>query len=143
MAGTEPKAAADSRALRIVCEMPLISARELAVVQDIDPSNAWRQLRRLERELLIEGADMGATFDAARRYRLTPAGTSGFLEPEVYFHLARQVNMLASRLPAVEWFYTLVSSLPSLATTGKFRSFHWRFKEGVDALVLQLQNKGG
>ena len=126
---------ADLSVLRGVCDMPLVSTGELADVLGVVFSTVSRRLVRLEKLGLVDSALMGATFPAARRYRLTPDGASRFLEPDVDFHCSRKLNALAGSLPAVEWFYRLVIKLPELAQMGKFRSFHWRLKEGVDAMV--------
>ena len=126
---------ADLSVLRGVCDMPLVSKGELADVLGVVFSTVSRRLVRLEKLGLVDSALMGATFPAARRYRLTPDGASRFLKPEVDFHLNRKLNALAGLLPAVEWFYRLVIKLPELAQMGEFRSFHWRLNEGVDAMV--------
>ena len=126
---------ADLSVLRGVRDMPLVSTGELADVLGVVFSTVSRRLGRLEKLGLVDSALMGATFPAARRYRLTPDGASRFLKPEVDFHLNRKLNALAGLLPAVEWFYRLVIKLPELAQMGEFRSFHWRLEQGVDAMV--------
>ena len=126
---------ADLRVLRGICDMPLVSASELAHVLGVVFSTVSRRLTRLEGLGLVDSAPMGATFPAARRYRLTPDGASRFLEPEVDFHLSRKLNALAGLLPAVEWFYRLSVDLPEEAETGRLRSFHWRFSDGIDAMA--------
>ena len=125
----------DSRVLRGVCDLPLVSAGELANFLGVSFSTVSRRLWWLEEMDLVDSAVMGAAFAAARRYRLAPSGARRFLEPDVYFHLTRRINYLASFLPGVEWFYRLAVGLPDMAHTGNFRSFHWRFKDGVDAVA--------
>ena len=127
--------AEDSRALRGVCDLPLVSAGELANFLGVGFSTVSRRLGWLEEMGLVDSTVMGAAFTAARRYRLAPGGARRFLEPEVYFHQTRRINYLASFLPGVEWFYRLAVRLPDMAYTGDFRSFHWRFKDGVDAVA--------
>ena len=126
---------AETRVLRGVCDMPLISAYELARVLGGVFSTASRRLNSLEQLELVDCALMGASFPAAKRYRLTPAGARRFFEPEVYFHLTRNVNKLAHMMPGLEWFYRVVARLPQIAGTGKFQSFHWRLKDGIDAVA--------
>lgn len=125
----------DSRALHAVWEMPLVSTGELAGRLDVVYSAVSRRMIRLEKLGLVESVRMGAVFSAARRYRLTPDGARRFPEPELYFHRTRSLNALASFLPAVESFYFLALVLPALSDTGKLQSFHWRFREGADAMV--------
>ena len=125
----------DSRVLRGVCDLPLVSAGELANFFGVAFSTVSRRLGWLEEMGLVDSALMGAAFTAARRYRLTPGGARRFLEPEVYFHQTRRINQIACLLPAVEWFYRLAIKLPEMAYTGHFRSFHWRLKDGVDAVA--------
>ena len=125
----------DSRVLRGVCDLPLVSAGDLANFLGVTFSTVSRRLGRLEELGLVDSNLMGAAFTAARRYRLAPGGARQFLEPDVYFHLTRRINHLACFLPGLEWFYRLAVRLPDMAHTGNFRSFHWRFKDGVDAVA--------
>ncbi|MDE0343989.1 MAG: winged helix-turn-helix domain-containing protein [Deltaproteobacteria bacterium] len=122
-------------ALLAVCCLPLISAGELAAILGVAHSTASRQLKRLEEQGLVESVVMGALLPAAARYHLTPAGAKQFLEPEVYFQLPRNINRLAAMLPAVECFYRTAAWLPSNTQIGEFRSFHWRLRDGVDAVA--------
>ena len=134
MVGTESKfTAAGMETLRVVCQMPLISAKEMASMQGVAFSTASRRLSSLEESGAIEGALMGGTAPAARRFRLTPAGADCFTEAEVYSHFPRQLNRLACRLPVVEALYALVLRMPALSGFGDFRSFEWRYSEGFDA----------
>ena len=126
---------AETRVLRGVCDMPLISAYELARVLGGVFSTASRRLNSLEQLGLVDCALMGASFPAAKRYRLTPAGARRFFEPEVYFHLTRNVNKLAHMMPGLEWFYRWVVRLPQIVHTGAVGSFHWRLKDGIDAVA--------
>lgn len=136
MAATKPKlTSARSRVLRAVCEMPLISARQLAGVLDVVFSTAERHLGALEELGLIDGAIMGAASPSARRYRLTPAGAAHFHEHEVYSHFPRTLNRLACRLPVAEALYSVVPRMPQLAAFSEFKSFEWRYREGFDAMA--------
>ena len=134
---TEP----DRSALGYVCAMPLISAGELADLQGTVFSTAARRLARLADGNFIEGALMGASCPEAKRYRLTPKGSDCFYEHEVYFHLPRQINTLACRLPAVEWFYHLAATPTDKSALGRLRSFHWRAHDGADALAQYDRGK--
>ena len=127
--------AEDSRALRGVCELPLVSTEELDDFLGVVFSAVSRRLARLEELGLVHSTMMGAAFTAARRYHLTPSGARRFLEPDLYFHQTRRINQLAGLLPAVEQFYRLAVQLPEMAYTGDFRSFHWRLRDGVDAMA--------
>lgn len=126
---------AQSKVLRGVRAFPLISSGELAQILGLVFSTVSRHLARLEEQELVDSAVMGAGFPAARRYRLTPDGARRFLEPEVYFHLTRNVNTLACLLPGLEYFYRLVIRLPQLTNVGCFHSFDWRLRDGVDAMA--------
>ena len=136
MVVTEPKlTTAGLGTLRVVCQMPLISAKEVAQILGVTFSTASRRLAALEEDGWIEGALMGAASPPARRYRLTPAGADQFYEPEVYTHFPRQLNRLAGRLQVAEALYGLVPEMPSLAGFTEFQSFEWRYSEGFDAWV--------
>ena len=65
--------AEDSRALRGVCELPLVSTEELTISWGwfFPPFRA--RLARLEELGLVHSTMMGAAFTAARRYHLTLA----------------------------------------------------------------------
>ena len=126
---------AETRVLRGVCDMSLVSARELAGVLNVVFSTVSRHLAHLNHLGLVDFATMGAAFPAAKRYRLTPSGAQLFLEPEVYFHLTRNVNTLAHFMPGLEWIYRLVARLPKMVDIGAFGSFQWRFKDGIDAMA--------
>ena len=124
-----------SKALRGVRAFPLISTGELAPILGSVFSTVSRHLARLEELGLVDYVVMGAEFPAARRYRLTPDGARRFLEPEVYFHLTRNLNMLACLLPGLEQFYRLAVRLPQLINVGCFGSFDWRLRDGADAMA--------
>ena len=126
---------AQSKVLRGVRDFPLISTGELAPILGLVFSTVFRHLARLEELGLVDSAIMGAEFPAARRYRLTPDGARRFFEPEIYFHLTRNVNRLACCLPGLEQFYRLVVQLPQLTNVGPFHSFDWRLRDGVDAMA--------
>ncbi len=126
---------AQSKVLRGVCAFPLISSGELAPILGLVFSTVSRHLARLEELGLVDSAVMGAEFPAARRYRLTPDAARRFLEPEVYFHLTRNLNTLACFLPGLEQFYRLVVRLPQLTNVGPFHSFDWRLRDGVGAMA--------
>ena len=123
------------KVLRGVRAFPLISTGELAPILGLVFSTVFRHLARLEELELVDSAVMGAQFPAARRYRLTPDGAHRFLEPEIHFHLTRNVNRLACLLPGVEQFYRLVGQLPQLTNVGPFHSFDWRLRDGADAMA--------
>ena len=71
--------AEDSRALRGVCELPLVSTEELDDFLGVVFSAVSRRLARLEELGLVHSTMMGAAFTAARRYHLTPSGARRFL----------------------------------------------------------------
>ena len=127
--------AAVLKVLRAVCEFSLASTEELANMLGSNVSSVSRRLHTLEEHDLVDGATLGAAFSPAKRYRLKPAGASYFLEPERYFHLPRQLNTLVAFMPGLEWCYRLAPLLPESAGIGSFRSFQWRFRDGVDAMV--------
>ncbi len=117
-------------------ETSLWFARESwSIFLNVNFSTASRRLNRLEELGLVESAVMGASLPAAKRYRLPPAGAACFLEPEVYFHTSRNINRLAEMLPAVESFYPLTILLASCVGAGKFQSFHWRLRDGLEAVA--------
>ena len=123
------------KVLRGVRVFPLISSGELAPILGLVFSTVSRHLARLEDLELVDSAVMGAEFPAARRYRLTPDGARRFLEPEVFFHLTRNLNTLSCLLPGLEQFYRLAVLLPQLTNVGPFRSFDWRLRDGADAMA--------
>ena len=126
---------AQSKVLRGVRAFPLISLGELAPILGLVFSTVSRHLARLEELGLVDSAVMGAEFPAARRYRLTSCAARRFLEPEVYFHLTRNLNTLACFLPGLEQFYRLAVRLPQLTNVGPFHSFDWRLRDGADAMA--------
>ena len=126
---------ADSRVLRAVCDLPLASAGDIAEHLGLAFSTVFRRLVNLEGRGLVASALSGAAFRSARRYWLLPDGARWFLEPEIQFHVARRLNALACFMPGVEWFYRVAARLPQLSDVGNMQSFHWRFRDGVDAMV--------
>ena len=126
---------ADLSVLRGVCEMPLVSAKQLAAIQGVVFSTVWRRLVHLEALGQVHSEVMGAMLAPALRYCLAPGGAVHFTEPETYFHFSRMINRLGSFLPAVEWHYQCEPLVAQETNLGDFRSFQWRFREGVDAFI--------
>ena len=126
---------ADRRVLEAVCMLPLASAGDIADHLGLVYSSVSRRLTRLEEKRLLVSLVSGAALRPARRYRLLPSGARFFLEPEVHFHVTRRLNSLACFMPGLEWFYRVSARLPELCGVGRLQSFHWRFRDGVDAMV--------
>ena len=126
---------AQSRVLRSVRAFPLISSGEMAPILGLVFSTVSRHLDMLEELGQVDSTVMGAEYPAVRRYRLTPDGARRFLEPEVYFHLTRNLNTLSCLLPGLELFYRMVVRMPQLTDLGCFQSFDWRLRDGADAMA--------
>ena len=120
------------RVAKVLLDMPLSSAHDLACVTGYSMAGVYPRLEELREKGVIDGVSLGWTRGQVTRYWLTSEAVGVLDLVGSSWHEEWGLGRLLERLPLVEWFYRVVGGVEGL---GAFERFQWLSGVSIDAVA--------
>ena len=124
------------RVAKVLAELPMASARDLAAVMGCQPAVLYHPLRKFREDGLSESVTLGWTRERTARWffddkAMDQDGSLAEMEiqPNGWHDEYHRCRLLA-QFPLVEWFYQVVGSVKEM---GRFEAFQWLEGMGFEA----------